>query len=376
MRAGNHPLVAKRVAPPPAPSSRGADVGHCRKLRSYEVEAAFYRHYAPLMRQDAAKGGPAELCPIARPYLIQAEGDGDESSEGGGTTGGSSGNTSALLLLEDLRPEFPRQPRSYGAEEAKRALEWLAAFHATWFERPAPPSAVAEDKERRERRRRPGQHDRDEPDDADPLVPPLLWGSGCYWHLSTRLEELEAIDGSSGDLQRALAAAAHPVDEALRGFGRGRLRYGTLSHGDAKAANFVFGPPGREEGAALVAGYDFQYVGGAYGPRDVAYLLCSSVDERALAAPGGEDALLDHYRSALLLGLKKRGHRTDGDDSDPYPREALVRHFELSLVDLCRFMAGWGWWGASRWAQKRAREVLARLPELLEAERRSVMDDE
>jgi hypothetical protein len=375
MRAGSHHLVAKRVAPPA--SSRGgggADVGHCRKLRSYEVEAAFYRHYAPLMRQDASEGGPAELCPIARPYLIQAEGDDEsEGGAGGGVAGGNANPTSALLLLEDLRPEFPRQPRSYGAEEAKRALEWLAAFHATWFERPAPPSAVAEDKERRRRRRGGEQHDPDEPDDADPLVPPLLWGSGCYWHLSTRLEELEAIDG--GDLPKALAAAAHSVDEALRGFGRGRLRYRTLSHGDAKAANFVFGPPGREDGAALVAGYDFQYVGGAYGPRDVAYLLCSSVDERVLAAPGGEDALLDHYRAALLDGLKKRGHRTDGDGSDPYPREALVRHFELSLVDLCRFMAGWGWWGASRWAQRRAREVLARLPELLEAERRSVMDE-
>jgi len=418
LTAGHNRLIAKVVAPPKGDAD--ADVGHARKLRSYRIEAAFYRHYAPVMRADAARGGPAEGCAIAKPYLIQAEEDEDAgTADGGGGDGGAAGAPPAtllLLLLEDLRGAYPSQPRSYGLEDAKRALSWLACFHATWFESidvraGAPEAATAAEEERRRRRRRDGQKQQQQqrgqhrsPDDADPHTPALLWGSGCYWHLSTRQEELRAVSRE----WRALADAAEGVDDALRGFGRGRRRYGTLVHGDAKAANFLFAQEGagmagaapgdRGASGGAVAAYDFQYVGGGYGPRDVAYLLASSVDERVLAAPGGEAALLEHYREALLAALAKKGEagaRTRGGGgggagvgggggggagaggaaADPYPREALWRHYELSLLDLCRFEAGWGWWGAVRWAQGRTREILARLPEVLEAERRSVMAD-
>jgi hypothetical protein len=367
LQAGKHRLVAKRVAPPSGDGGDGEDVGHARKLRSYKVEAAFYRHYAPELLADAQHGGPAEGCRIARPYLIKSEGDDATEEEGGGDGNGM------VLLLEDLRQQWPNQPRKYGEEEAKRVLEWLAAFHATFFESAEVASAAAEAAAATTRRQ---QHKpaTPEPDDSDPHVPPLLWGSGCYWHLSTRLEELESARREGGEW-KSLVAAARDVDDALRGFGRGRRRFGTILHGDAKAANFMFavGAAG-EKGGSAVAGYDFQYVGGGYGPRDVAYLLCSSVDERVLSAAGGEDRLLEHYRDALLAALSKR--RRGGErkkDEDPYPLEALRRHFELSLVDLCRFMTGWGWWGASRWAQQRAREIVARLPEVLEAERRSAL---
>jgi hypothetical protein len=381
LTAGQQRLIAKRVAPPRGDGDGdGEDVSHARKLRSYRVEGAFYRCYAPLMRADAARGGPAEGCPIAKPYLIQTDGD---AEEGGGGEGGEGGDAMLLLLLEDLRGRFlPRQPRSYGLEEAKKALEWLASFHATWFERKWSvdvPSAAEEAKEAAERRRHKEAEQKGPPppvapDDADPHTPPLLWGSGCYWHLSTRQAEFQAIGGE----WKQLAEAARDVDAALRGFGRGRKKFGTLAHGDAKAANFMFSADaaGAASGCAAVAGYDFQYVGGGYGPRDVAYLLMSSVEERVLAS--NERALLDHYRDALLAALAKRerGGAKGGAEGDPYPEEVLWRHYELSLLDLCRFEAGWGWWGSVRWSQRRAREILARLPEMIEAERRSVMTGE
>ena len=32
-----------------------------------------------------------------------------------------------------------------------------------------------------------------------------------------------------------------------------------------------------------------------------------------------------------------------------------------AVIDYCRFMAGWGWWGATRYAGRRCKEALPRL---------------
>jgi aminoglycoside phosphotransferase (APT) family kinase protein len=69
-----------------------------------------------------------------------------------------------------------------------------------------------------------------------------------------------------------LADAAHQIDELLR---TGAPR--TLLHGDAKSPNFLFGRGGDGEGAVECAAYDFQYTGAGEPMKDVAYLLCSSV---------------------------------------------------------------------------------------------------
>ncbi len=104
--------------------------------------------------------------------------------------------------------------------------------------------------------------------------------------------------------------------------------------------------------------------------QDVAYLLCSSVDEDVLAQH--EAQLLDSYHERLLSHLRT-GPRSEGSAAAAaaaapgasYSRSVMQRHYELFLLDYCRFQAGWGWWGASGWAQRRVRELLPSLPQLL-----------
>ena len=41
-----------------------------------------------------------------------------------------------------------------------------------------------------------------------------------------------------------------------------------------------------------------------------------------------------------------------------YDFAALWRHWELSILDWYRFMAGWGFWGNDRWVERRAKEIV------------------
>ncbi|GBF87987.1 hypothetical protein Rsub_00699 [Raphidocelis subcapitata] len=322
-------LVAKSVDPP---RGKAGDAGHQRKLRSYAVEAEFYRECAPRLAALAASLGldprrpaasdraaaasdaasdPFSWCWTPEAYVIEAEPP-----------------DHFLFVMSDLRQQFPQQPHSYDLEEAKLALEWLASFHAAWWEEEQPEG---------------------------------LWEDGCYWHLATRQEELQQIGGTWGELRRAAA----PVDEALRGGsggggrggGGGGGRFVTLCHGDAKSANFMFSSDGR-----AAAAYDYQYCGSGYGTKDVAYLLISSADEDTLREHEG--ALLDHYHAALTARLARLGK---AEAARAFTRRVLGVHYDLALVDFCRFMAGWGFWGAAGYAKARCREVLGRLPAALAA---------
>jgi hypothetical protein len=94
----------------------------------------------------------------------------------------------------------------------------------------------------------------------------------------------------------------------------------------------------------------------------VAYLLISSTDEGVLSSKEGQ--LLDHYHSALTAQLCRLGK---AEAARAFTRRVLGVHYDLALVDFCRFMAGWGFWGAAAHAKARCREVLARLPAALAA---------
>ena len=100
-------------------------------------------------------------------------------------------------------------------------------------------------------------------------------------------------------------------------------RFPTLVHGDAKPANFCFGPAG----TASVAAVDFQYCGGGPGIVDVAYLLHGASSEAMATA-------LDHYFARLGAALPAQVDRAD--------LEAEGRDlFPVALADFDRFLAGW-----------------------------------
>jgi hypothetical protein len=114
---------------------------HRRKLRSYEVELAFYRNFATTC--DAA-------CRV--PLLLHGEAREDRF----------------LFVLEDLdQAGFPTRRVQCTPQEIAACLEWLAAFHARFLG----------------------------------VAPDGLWKVGTYWHLATRPDELGRL--GAGDLRRA-----------------------------------------------------------------------------------------------------------------------------------------------------------------------------
>lgn len=120
--------VVKSVRPPPHPDD---DHAHRRKCRSYDVELAWYREWAP-------------RCPVRIPELLAAD----------------AANERWLFVLEDLDAAgFDRRTRSPNHEQIDLCLEWLAGFHAHHLG----------------------------------VEPRGLWSRGTYWDLEKRPDELRAL---------------------------------------------------------------------------------------------------------------------------------------------------------------------------------------
>ena len=150
-------VVAKHVRTPTGanhPRGWNSDASHQRKLRSYQVETAWYRDWRA--RCDTH-------CRV--PHFLAAETRDDET----------------LIVLEDLDAAgFPARRTQLGWGEIETCIAWLAQFHATFM--------AAE--------------------------PSNLWEVGTYWHLDTRADELAALDdpqlkAAAGELDARLRGAAH-----------------------------------------------------------------------------------------------------------------------------------------------------------------------
>ncbi|MEM9188461.1 MAG: phosphotransferase [Myxococcota bacterium] len=140
-------VVLKSVMPPDDaehPRGFGGPRSHARKLRSYDVEMAFYQRFSSRVPEAART---AECLAASR-------------TERGWR-----------FLFEDLDDAgFEGRRQRLTARELDRCLDWLAAFHAGFVGTPV---------------------------DG-------LWPVGTYWHLGTRPDEFEAM--SPGPLRDAAAA--------------------------------------------------------------------------------------------------------------------------------------------------------------------------
>jgi aminoglycoside phosphotransferase (APT) family kinase protein len=117
---------------------------HERKVRSYQVETAWYDRFAAEC---------ADSCRVPRSLAL--EGGVDE----------------VVMVLEDLDASgFAGRRQLVGDAELEACLRWLASFHATFV----------------------GER------------PDGLWPTGTYWHLDTRPDELDALE--DGPLKDAAAA--------------------------------------------------------------------------------------------------------------------------------------------------------------------------
>ena len=115
------------------PRGWNTDLSHLRKLKSYQVEMAWYKEWSAKCDDD---------CRI--PYCFALESKDDE----------------LLMVLEDIdEAGFPIRKTSVKWNEIVACLKWLANFHATFL----------------------GEK------------PTSLWEVGTYWHLETRPDELSVL---------------------------------------------------------------------------------------------------------------------------------------------------------------------------------------
>lgn len=147
-------VVAKLVRIPTEtdhPRGWNTDFSHRRKIRSYEVEMAWYERFA---------GECDERCRIPKCF-VTASADGE-----------------VMLVLEDLDAAgFSGRRASASLFDMQNCLSWLACFHARFLG----------------------------------TRPEALWEKGTYWHLDTRPDELEVLDdlplkAAAGELDRILEA--------------------------------------------------------------------------------------------------------------------------------------------------------------------------
>jgi len=115
------------------PRGWNTSTSHQRKLKSYQVELAFYQQYAKQTKPE---------CRVAQLVASEVRPDG------------------YLLVLEDLDESgFPVRKDIGDWHTVKLGIRWLANFHAQFMSQPI--------------------ND--------------LWQQGGYWHLSTRQDELAAM---------------------------------------------------------------------------------------------------------------------------------------------------------------------------------------
>lgn len=180
-------VVVKQVAPQPVASNatrahpRGwaSDVGHDRKLRSYQVEAQWYATFA----KRCGAGSRVPACLAVR-------------SDGPNT----------VFVLEDLDASgYPGRRSELDAAELDRCLSWLAQFHATFLG----------------------------------VEPKGLWEVGSYWHLATRPDELAAL--ADRELRDAAGRIDARLNSArFRTFVHGDAKLANFCFGDADVAAVDF----------------------------------------------------------------------------------------------------------------------------------------
>ena len=150
-------VVIKHVRlPDKAHHPRGwdTDTSHQRKIKSYQVEIAWYHDWA--QRCD-------DSCRV--PHCLASESDEDEF----------------LMVLEDLDASgFPIRKDSASLAAIQACLRWLANFHAIFMGK----------------------------------EPTGFWPVGTYWHLETRPDELAALDdaelkASAEKIDQRLSSARH-----------------------------------------------------------------------------------------------------------------------------------------------------------------------
>lgn len=134
------------------PRGWNTDISHQRKLRSYQIETAWYQHWAE--QCDAA-------CRVPQALALAQQDHG------------------FVMVLEDLNSSgFAARVDHASWRELSACLKWLAHFHAKFMH----------------------------------CSPDQLWPVGSYWHLDTRPDEWAAME--AGPLKQAAANLDQQLNDA------------------------------------------------------------------------------------------------------------------------------------------------------------------
>ena len=141
LSGGTYPsVILKHIKLPDAnnhPRGWNSSLSHQRKIRSYQIEAHWYQHYAAQCSDDC-------IVPVCLAVNVL--------------------ENETILILTDLDAAgFDVRKNSVEIPDIHACLSWLANFHATFLN-----------------------------SNADGL-----WECGTYWHLDTRPDELAALDDVS-----------------------------------------------------------------------------------------------------------------------------------------------------------------------------------
>ncbi len=148
-----HSVVAKHVKLPnhnKHPRGWNTDFSHQRKVKSYQVETAWYQKYAHQSTEE---------CRIPHCFVIEAKDD------------------ETFMVLEDLdEAGFAERKSSVDWSNIESCIKWLANFHAIFMHQ----------------------------------KPEQLWTVGTYWHLDTRPDELKIMNDKP--LKQAAKAIDHKLN--------------------------------------------------------------------------------------------------------------------------------------------------------------------
>jgi len=282
---------------------------------SYAVERRFYDSLAPHIRQSAPE--------LTIPKVLHADLDGSKAWP------------IFCMLMNDLTMAgFPSHPIVLQVAQAKAALTWIATFHALFW--------ASQQPSKQESWR--------------------LWDRGGFWTKTTdtsrigtnwlqtirfietkHADYLSATGNNLRDFGKRLQNAGNPIQDCLNQLSASK-EYGTVIHGDYKAANMFLaagnangGDDAESMDASSVAVVDFQHTGFGVCSDDVAYLLYP--DARGYFSDADQDELLVGYHSTLIEQLMIHGKGGPSTLS----LERFQIFFRLSQLEMTRHWTQKGW---------------------------------
>jgi hypothetical protein len=306
------------------------------RRESYAVERRFYEYIAPYIRSSQHP-----LPPLHIPKLLLSDNNGNHP------------DAIACWLMTDVRVTHPSHPtvlKPKGDDDyyLLRALDWLAHFHARFWNSTPSETSASSDWRR------------------------SLWERGGFWNKGTGLYQGKNVSTSTSTAwlktcqwlaknhpnhitssTKALGTRFEALQIPLRDFmlQQSKGPWSTLIHGDYKAANLFFrsivpdvhdpeaGDSSKEMSepdATCVAAVDFQYTGAGLPAEDVTYLL---FPDAFVEYWDEEMRLLEYYHERLMEALI----RSNKGGPSSLSFSSFYALYQLSRVEMMIHWLHKGW---------------------------------